>query len=125
MRPALALVHRSRRGHAAQLLENGLALLVLSAGLGEGDGVSGRAGHGGGGGEVVEGEAAGDGRPQGGGFEEQPVPLVLEGVAGVAGGVGGVTEDVEWSVLVGDQVEAHLGLVVFGPGAGGEGNGGV
>lgn len=49
----------------------------------------------------------------------------IEAVAGVAGGAGGVAEDVERDVLVGEQGQADGCLVVFGPGPGGEGDGGV
>lgn len=91
----------------AQVLESGLPLLILPARVGQGNGVSVRAGHGGGGGidgKVVEGEAARDGRPQGGGFEEQSVPLRLEGVTGLACGVGGVTEYVAAARICGGML---------------------
>ncbi len=90
--------------------------------------MSGRAGYGGGGGvngEIAEGEDAGDGRPQGGGFEEQPVPLPLKGVAGVDGGVGGVTKRSRGVSSLASRSRATLGLVVFGPGSGGECDGGL
>ncbi|NBM15605.1 hypothetical protein [Streptomyces sp. GC420] len=49
----------------------------------------------------------------------------IEAVAGLTGGVGGVAEDVQGAVVVGEQVQADGRLVMLGPGPGGEGDGGV
>jgi hypothetical protein len=79
----------TQRAAAAQRLELGLAAAVgLRAA--QGDGVPGRAGGRGGlivDGEVADGEAAGDGRPQRGRFDHRRVaagPKALAAIGGVA-----------------------------------------
>lgn len=50
---------------------------------------------------------------------------LFEGLADLAGGVGGVTEGVHRLDFFGEQVRADGGLVVLGAAAGPQGNGGV
>ncbi len=70
--------------------------------------------------EVVGREAAGDGLPQGRGLDHEGVAVGFEGFAEFAGSVGGVTEDGQVLVLVGEEVLGDGGLVVAGSAAGGE-----
>src|SRR3954453_3275179 len=140
MRPALALVHCSRRWHpvhkfpkealrwwccppgpdratvcpAGQVTTAAVVSMAKSSRV-KPPRTAGRSGG---------GEAPGGGGPEGGGLEEQPVPGLVGGLADIAAGVGGVAEGIEWGVLVGKQFQADRGLVVLGPGAGSEGDGG-
>ncbi|MFF7989266.1 hypothetical protein ACFZDG_05640 [Kitasatospora xanthocidica] len=49
---------------------------------------------------------------------------LFQGLAGIAGGVGGVAEGVDRFVLLGEQFEADGSFVVLGPGTGPQGHGG-
>ena len=85
----------AQRAVPAPCFELGLPVAV-NAGAAQGDGVAGRAGDGAGlviDGEVVDGEAAGDGRLQRRWFDHRGVAFCLEALAQFPGAVGGVAED--------------------------------
>src|SRR6266487_1214759 len=85
----------AQRAAAAQDLELGQAGAV-GVGAAQGDGVPGRAGDRAGpavDGEVVNGEAAGDGLPQRGRFDHQRVAVCREVFTQLAGAISGAAED--------------------------------
>jgi hypothetical protein len=96
VRPVLEVVQRPRSGqprHGA--LELGLAAAV-SVGPAQGHGVPGWAGSRGGliaDGDVVDGEAPGDGLPQRRRFDHHYVAVCLEMFAQLASAIGGIAED--------------------------------
>ena len=75
-------------------------------------------------GEVVDGEAAGDGPPQRRRFDHCQVAAGLEACAQLAGAVGGIAEDGYPPVLAGEQAGRDSGLVVARAAAAGERDGG-
>lgn len=110
----------SQRAVGAQLSEEGFALEILSALVAERDGVADRACHRCGSGvdvEVVQGETAGDGGLERGGFAEDLVSGCGQGGPVVVAGVGGVPEDIKRPGLIGQQVQRDSSLGVVGAAA--------